>query len=320
MKRRRFLAGAAAAAFARAARAQVQPPRRIGFLHGAAPSQEQVALFLASLSKLGWIEGENVKVEWRSARGGDPRPLAEELVALEPDVLLSNGTPATRALQRATRTIPIVFVSLADPVGDGFVESLARPGGNITGFSTYDPGLSGKWIEILKLAAPGVRRIAIVFNPDTAPHSVFLGPLLASSASRDVSAEPLHVRAAEEIERELAAFAAQPGGGLIAMPDGFTNFHRKLLAAAAQTFRLPGIYPFRPYALDGGLISYGVDIADQIRQAPTYVDRLLRGGKAAELPVQTPVKYELVINMKTAQALALTIPPSLLAQADEVIE
>lgn len=318
MRRRSFLARTVA--FAVSARAEELLPRRIGFLYGSAPSQEIVSLFNNGLSKLGWVDGENVNVEWRSARGGDPRPLAAELIALKPDILLANGTPATRALQRATRTIPIVFVSLADPVGDGFVESLARPGGNITGFSTYDPGLSGKWIEILKLTAPGVRRVAVVFNPDAAPHSVFLTPLLASATARDLLAEPLHVRGAEEIERELAGFAAQPGGGLIAMPDGFTNFHRKLLVGAARTHGLPGIYPFRPYAEEGGLISYGVDIAGQIKQAPTYVDRLLRGAKAAELPVQTPVKYELVINIKTAQGLGLTIPPSLLAQADEVIE
>ena len=319
MRRREFLALIGTVAASPVA-AQPRAMRRIGFLQGGASDERTASSFKEGLAALGWIEGQNVALEWRAARGGDPRALAAELIAWEPDVLVVSTTPALRALQHATTTIPIVFVVVSDPVRDGFVESLARPGRNITGFSNYDPALSGKWIELLREASPGLRRIAILYNPDTAPHSLFLAPLLATARSLGVPAVETHVRTDDDIARVLAAFAAEPGGAVLAMPDSFIGARTALLASIAKRHRLPSLFPFRFYVERGGLLSYGADIADQYRHAASYVDRILRGASPAELPVQAPTKFELFLNLRTANEIGLELPPSLLARADEVIE
>jgi len=280
--------------------------------------------FSERLQELGWVEGRNIRIERRWAQGdtGRMRAFAKEFVTLQPDLIVSGNTPITAALLRETRTIPIVFTSVADPVGSGFVESLARPGGNVTGFATLEPSLGGKWVELLKEIAPKVTRIGIIFNPETAVRQglLYSQPIKAAAASFQMEDIAIAVHSATEIESALATFARNPESGLIVIPDNFTQVHRQLITSLALRHRLPAVYAYRPMATIGGLVSYGVDNANLVRQAAGYVDRILRGEKPGELPVQQPTKFELAVNLKTVRTLGLTIPASLLARADEVIE
>jgi putative tryptophan/tyrosine transport system substrate-binding protein len=317
-----------AAAWPLAARAQ-QPERmrRIGVLMGYAESdpeaQAQIAAFRDGLQKLGWPEGSNIRIDTRWAAPADAESMqrfAKELVALQPDLILSSTTPTTVALLRQTRTIPIIF-NVADPVGSGFVASLARPGGNVTGFNVSEPGLAGKWLELLKEIAPRVARVAMLFNPATATYAEYwLNPFKAAAPSFAVEAIAAPVRDRSEFESVIAAQARFPNGGLIVMPDSFPIAHRVEITSLAARYRLPVVYPFRSFAENGGLLSYGVDLTDNFRRAATYADRILKGTKPSELPVQAPVKFELVINLKTAKALGLDVPLHLQQLADEVIE
>ena len=246
---------------------------------------------------------------------------AKELVALQPDLILSQNTPTTAALLQQTRTIPIIFATVSDPVGSGFVASFPRPGGNVTGFTNFEPTMAGKWLELLKEIAPRVNRVAFLFNPATAPYAeYYLNPFKAAAASFAVEAIAAPVRDTSELESVIAAQAREPNGGLIVMPDSFTTAHRVEITSLAARYRLPAVYPFRFFTEVGGLLSYGNDQLDHFRRAATYADRILKGAKPSELPVQAPVKFELVINLKTAKALGLDVPPTLLARADEVIE
>jgi ABC-type uncharacterized transport system substrate-binding protein len=328
MKRRQFitLLGGAAAWPATARAQQPDRVRRVGLLTSFAAddpeARARVAAFMEGLQALGWVEHRNVRVDYRWSAGDAEtiRRHAAELVALAPDVILSQSTPALAALQKATRTIPIVFVSVSDPVGDGLVASLAKPGGNITGFSNYEPTLAGKWLELVREVAARVERIAILFHPGTAPHSIFLPPMEAAASSLAVKLIPARVHNNTEIESAIATLGREPGGGLFAMPDSFTNVHRKSIISSAALHRVPAIYAFRFWAADGGLMTYGVDVRDQYQRAASYVDRIFKGEKPADLPVQQPTKFELAINLKTAKALGLEVPPTVLARADEVIE
>ena len=330
MKRREFitLLGGAAAAWPLAARAQ-QPDRmrRIGVLMAYAESdpeaQARVAAFREGLQKLGWTEGRNIRIDtrWAAADAEAMQRFAKELVALQPDLILSPTTPTTAALLQQTRTIPIIFANVADPVGSGFVASFPRPGGNVTGFTILEPTMAGKWLELLKEIAPRVNRVAFLFNPATAPYAeYYLNPFKAAAASFGVEAIVAPVRDTSELESVVAAQAREPNGGLIVMPDSFLVTHRAEITSLAARYRLPAVYPFRYFTELGGLLSYGSDLTDNYRRAATYADRILKGAKPSELPVQAPVKFELVINLKTAKALGLDVPPSLLARADEVIE
>jgi putative ABC transport system substrate-binding protein len=331
MQRRDFitLLGGAAVAWPLAAQAQQSDQvRRIGMLIGYAENdpeiQARIAAFRQGLGRLGWTEGRNVRIDYRFAPAGPDQAqlFAKELVALRPDVLVGNSTPASAALLRETRTIPIVFVGVSDPVGSGLVASIARPGGNTTGFTDFEPSLTGKWLELLKEITPGTVRVAVIFNPMTAPGggSFFLGPF--EQVARSFAVEPIAAPVADaaQIESALAAIWREAGGGLIVMPDAFTTIHRKVIIALAAQQHFPAIYPYRYEVVDGGLMSYGVDTVDLLRRAASYIDRILKGEKASDLAVQAPVKFELVINLKTAKALGLTVPPSLLVVADEVIE
>jgi putative tryptophan/tyrosine transport system substrate-binding protein len=325
MQRRRFVAVLGAAiVWPLGAQGQQPPVRVIGmllpFAENDPEAQRRVVAFRDGLQKLGWVEGRNIRFEYRWTRARDPQAFAEELVSLKPDVVLANSTPPLKALKRATRTIPIVFVAVSDPVGDSLVPSLARPGGNITGFSNFEPGLGGKWVGLLKEVAPRLAKIAILFNPDTAPHSVFRQPLEAAAASLAIESIPLRVRGPAEIERALAALEGVADCGLVVLPDSYMDVQRELIVPLATRHRLPAIYSGAHFARGGGLMSYGVDRVDQYRRAPTYVDRILKGEEPGDLPVQAPVKFDLVINLKAAKAIDLEIPPMLLAQADEVIE
>ena len=302
--------------------------RRIGALMGYPESdpeaQARVAAFRDGLQKLGWTEGRNIRMDIRWATPDDPesRPrFAKELVALQPDLLLSHGTPNTATLLQQTRTIPIVFAALSDPVGSGFVASFSRPGGTVTGFANMEPTMAGKWLELLKEIAPRVERVAILFNPATAPYAEYwLNPFKAAAAPLAVAASAAHVHDTSELESVVAAHAHAPNGGLIVMPDTFTSTHRAEITALAALHRLPAVYPFRFFTELGGLLSYGNDLIDDFRRAANYADRILRGAKPSELPVQFPVKFELVINLKTAKALGLDVPLLLQQRADEVIE
>jgi putative ABC transport system substrate-binding protein len=247
--------------------------------------------------------------------------LAKELVAWQPDLILSHNTPTTAALVQETRSIPIVFAVVSDPVGSGFVANFPRPGGNVTGFTNIEPTMAGKWVELLKEIAPRVTRVAFLFNPETAPYAeYYLGPFKAAAASFGVEAITAHVRAASELEGAIAAQAQAPTGGMIVLTDSFTSVHRAEITSLAARHRLPAVYPFRHFAEAGGLLSYGSDVFDNFRRAATYVDRILKGATPGELPVQAPVKFELVINLKTAKALGLDVPLQLRQRADEVIE
>jgi putative ABC transport system substrate-binding protein len=318
-----------AVAWPLAGRAQ-QPDRvrRIGVLMGYAESdsdaQAWYAAFREELQKLGWTEGRNTQIDTRwatPADAGSMRRFAKELVALQPDLFLSSTTPTTTALLQQTRTIPIVFAIVADPIGSGFVASFARPGGNVTGFIFTEPTMAGKWLELLKEIAPRVARVAMLFNPASATYAEYwLNPFKAAAASFAIEPIAAPVRDRSELESVVAAQAREPNGGLIAMPDSFTDAHRAEITSLAARYRLPAVYPFRFFVEVGGLLSYGVDRTDNFRRAATYADRILKGEKPSELPVQAPFKYELVINLKTAKALGLDVPLHLQQLADEVIE
>ena len=330
MRRREFitLLGGAAAAWPMAARAQQgERMRRIGVLMAYAEGDREGASFVATfregLQQLGWAEGRNIRIDfrWAALDAELMERFAKELVALQPDIILSNTTPTTTALLQQTRTIPIVFVLVADPVGSGFVASFPRPGGNATGFTNIEPTMPSKWLELFKEIAPRIARVAALFNPATARYAeYYLGPLKAAAASFAVEASAAPVQDISEIEPIIAAQAREPNGGLIVMPDSFTVAHRTEITLLAARYSLPALYPFRLFTELGGLLSYGNDLTDQFRRAATYANRILKGTKPSELPVEAPVKFELVINLKTAKALGLEVPPTLLARADEVIE
>ena len=284
--------------------------------------QARIAAFLQGLQHTGWTDGGNVRIDYRWSAGDDERvrKYAAELVALAPDVILATGSATVGALLQATRTIPIVFPIAVDPVGAGFVESLARPGGNATGFLLFEYGISGKWLELLKEIAPKLKRVAILRDPSIAAGSGQLGAIQSVAPSLGVELSPFGVRDGGEIERAIDAFARVPNSGLIVTGTPLATVHRDLIITLAVRHKLPAVYYDRLFVSAGGLISYGPDILDQYRRAAAYVDRILKGEKPADLPVQAPTKYELVINLKTAKALGLEIPPTLLARADEVIE
>jgi putative ABC transport system substrate-binding protein len=329
MKRREFLGAlGAAAAWPLAARAQQsEPMRRIGVLMSFAQTdagwQRAIATFLEALEQLGWVRGRNLQIEFRWGEADPDRiqRYATELVGLKPDLILCQATPSVAALQRTTRTIPIVFVNVSDPLGSGFIESVARPGGNITGFSNFEPAMGGKWVGLIKEIAPPVTRIALMSNPDTSPQARFFLPSIESAALslglRPI-VTPVHDNA--EIGHVIAALGRDPGGGLVLPSDIFTLANRELIVRLADQYRVPAVYHSSDFAKSGGLLSYGVDFAFQFPQAAAYVDRVLKGEKLGELPVQGPTKFELIVNVKTAKALGLTVPPTLLATADEVID
>jgi putative ABC transport system substrate-binding protein len=322
------LCGVAAASPLAAHAQQSDRVRRIGVLMGYAESdleaQAHIAAFREGLQKLGWTEGRNAQIDTRWAAPDDAesmRRFAKELVALQPDLILSNTTPTTTALLQQTRTIPIVFAIVADPIGSGFVASFARPGGNVTGFIFTEPTMAGKWLELLKEIAPRVTRVAMLFNPASATYAEYwLNPFKAAAASFAVEAIAAPVRDRSELESVIAAQAREPGGGLIVMPDSFMDAHRVEITSLAARYRLPAVYPFRFFAEVGGLLSYGADRTDNFRRAATYVDHILKGEKPAKLPVQAPIKFELVINLKTAKAIGLDVPLHVQQLADEVIE
>jgi putative tryptophan/tyrosine transport system substrate-binding protein len=329
MKRREFitLLGGAAVAWPHAARAQqAERVRRIGLLMASADDREgqaRVTPLKEGLKELGWTDGRNIQIETRFGGGdaGRIRAHAAELVALAPDVLVGHATPGTRALRQATSSIPIVMVAVNDPVEQGFVSSLAHPGGNITGFALINFQMVGKWLEMLKEAAPGVSRAALMFNPDTAStYYVYLRSFEAEPRSIAVEVAEAPVRNTTEIEEAIAKLGREPGGGLIVPPDAFTVLHHQLLIRLAQQHRLPAVYAYRTYVAEGALMSYGPDVYDVFRRSASYVDRILKGAKPADLPIQQPTKFELAINLKTAKALGLQIPDKLLALADEIIE
>jgi putative tryptophan/tyrosine transport system substrate-binding protein len=329
IRRREFLAFlGGAAAWPLAARAQ-QPNgmRRIGILITLAESdtvgQAYVGAFREGLQKLGWMEGRTFRIDTRRATPDveSIQRFAKELVALQPDVILTQNTPTTASMLQQTRTIPIIFANVADPVGSGFVASLPRPGGNVTGFITMEPTIPSKWVELIKEIAPRVARVAFLFNPATAPYfGVYVNPFKAAAATFGVEPIIARVHDTSELETIIAALARDPNGGLVVMPDGFLVAHRAEIASLALRYRLPAVYPFRVFTEVGGLLSYGNDLVDQYRRAAIYADRILKGEKPGDLPVQVPVKFELVINRKTAEALGLDVPPSFYWRADEVIE
>jgi putative tryptophan/tyrosine transport system substrate-binding protein len=328
LRRRDFIAllGGAAAWPLAAQAQQGERMRRVGVLMNLSSDnpegQARNAAFLQTLQELGWTVGRNVRIDYRWAAGDVDRNRknAAELVALAPDVILAAGSFGMGALQQATRAVPIVFVNVIDPVGGGFVESLALPGGNATGFANFEYGISGKWLELLKEIAPRVTRVAVLRDPSRASGGGQLGALQGAASSFGLELSPVGLRDAGEIERGVTAFARGSNGGLVVTSGTLSIIHRKLIVALAARHQLPAVYPYRFYVSDGGLISYGPDYVDQYRRAAGYVDRILRGEKPADLPVQAPTKYDLVINLKTAKALGLDVPPTLLARADEVIE
>ena len=328
MKRREFISLlGGAAAWPLAARAQQgERMRRIGVLmNTAADDPEGKArnvAFERGLQELGWTDGRNVRIDYRWGAGdaGRIRRYAAELVSLSPDVILTVGSATAGPLLQATRTVPIVFVQAPDPVGAGFVDNLARPGGNATGFTLFEYGISGKWLELLKEIAPRVTRVAVLRDPAIAAGTGQLGAIQSAAPSFGVELSPLGVRDPGEIERAITAFARSSNGGLIVTVSTLAGVHRDLIVTLAARYKLPAVYYARYIVAGGGLISYGPDFVDQHRRAAGYVDRILKGEKPADLPVQAPTKYELVINLQTAKALGLDVPPTLLARADEVIE
>jgi putative ABC transport system substrate-binding protein len=330
MKRREFigLIGGAAVAASGSARAEQNRVKHVGMLMGYAQddpdTQARMAAFREAFEQLGWKDGHNVAITYRFGVGelDRVRGYAKELVNLNPDVIVCETTPTLKAVADHTSTIPIVFVAVTDPVSDGFVADLARPGGNITGFTNFEATMGGKWIELLKKIAPSSRRVGIIFNPDTAPGGggFFLKSVAASAPTLEVELLPFPVHSDDEIRQAVTGLGHEPGGGLIVMLDVFTAVHRPAIIAQAAANRVPTVFPWRFGAADGGLASYGVDVPDLHRRAADYVDRILKGAKPADLPVQQPTKFELVINLKTAKALGIEVSPTLLATADEVIE
>jgi ABC-type uncharacterized transport system substrate-binding protein len=329
--RREFvtLLGGGAVAWPLAARAQQgERIRRVGVLIAGSETdregQRRVAVFREELQKLGWSESTNIRIDTRWVAPGDTASIqryAKELVSLQPDLVFSYTTPLTAALLQETRSIPIIFTNVNDPIGSGFVESFPRPGGNATGFILLEATIGGKWLEILKEVAPQIERVAVLFNPVQAPTTqYYLSSFKAAAASLGVQANTLHVRDKSELESAFAAQASAPNGGLIIVPDAFLIAHGVEITSLAARYRVPAIYPSRYYVDLGGLLSYGSNLLDTWRRAAGYVDRILKGAKPSELPVQAPVKFELAINLKTAKALGLEVPPMLLGRADEVIE
>ncbi len=329
MRRREFISliGGAAVAWAPAARAQ-QPERmrRIGVLLPSAVDdaefQSRLAAFYQALALLGWTIGRNVRVDirWTGANAVEIRRHAAELAALAPDVIVATGATAVGAILQATRTVPIVFPAVLDPVAAGFVDSLARPGGNATGFTQFEYSLSGKWLELLKEISPGVTRVAVLRDSAATSGIAQYGVIQTVAPALRIEVSPINVRDTSEIERAIEMFAGTANGGLIITSGSLATVHRDLIVTLAARHKLPAVYVERFLVAGGGLISYGPDRIDQFRRAAGYVDRILRGEKPADLPVQAPTKYELVINLKTAKALGITVPPTLLARADEVIE
>jgi putative ABC transport system substrate-binding protein len=317
-----------AAVWPLAARAQQQERmRRIGVLMALAESDSQAQAYIAAfrdgLQKLGWTEGRNTRIDARWATPDDVESMqrfAKELVALQPDLILSHVTLTTAALLQQARTIPIIFTNVSDPISSGFVASFPRPGGNVTGFTVSEPTQAGKWVELLKEIAPRVARVAMLLNPSATYAEYWLNPFRAAAASFAVEAIIAPVHDTSELESVVVAQAREPNGGLIVMPDSFMTAHRVEITSLAAHYRLPAVYPYHFFAEVGGLLSYGVDQTDNFRRAATYVDRILKGAKPSELPVQAPVKFELVINLKAATTLGLTVPPTLLGLADKVIE
>jgi putative ABC transport system substrate-binding protein len=329
VRRREFitLVGGAAAAWPLAARAQQGDRiRRIGVLTGTRAddpdSKARLAAFEQALQQLGWTQGRNVRIDYRFAAADATisRKQAEELVALAPDVIVSTGSFSTEQLLRVTQTVPIVFAIVPDPVGSGFVDSLSQPGSNATGFMQFEYGLSGKWLELLKEIAPGLTRVILLWDPAISAGIGQFAIIQSVATSAGIDVRPVNLRDAGEIERAITAFARAPNGGLVVTASPLSVVHRDLIIALAARHKLPAVYYERFYAAAGGLISYGANFVDQYRRAASYVDRILKGEKPADLPVQAPTKYELIINLKTAKTLGLTIPPSVLARADEVIE
>jgi putative tryptophan/tyrosine transport system substrate-binding protein len=329
MRRREFitLLGGAVVAWPLAARAQQSAGmRRIGVLmpytQDDPEDRARVAALQDGLKQLGWTEGQNLRAEYRWY-GGDAdraRVLAKELLELQPELILAGATPGALALRQETHSIPIVFVGGADPVGLGLVEGLARPGGNATGLSLFEFSVGTKLLEALNQIAPGVARVAVFYNPETTVFGPYLESIGAAATTFRLRLTPAPVHGAAEIEAAMAALASAPGGGLLCLPDTFLNVHRELIVTLAARNKLPAVYAFRFFPAGGGLMSYGVDVSDLYRRAASYIDHILKGSKPAEMPVQSPDKYELVVNLKTAQALGLTVPQTLLYRADEVIE
>ena len=328
MRRRDFIKGITGSTIAWpiAARAQQSEPKRIGFLSGVPQSDPEIQSwakgFVQGLEKSGWVNGHNLRMDTRFGDADAARlsMLATELVELRPDVILASGGPAASALRQHTLSIPLVFVQVADPVSAGFVTNLARPEGNITGFTNFEFSVGGKWLQLLKECAPSTDRIALVFDPANPTWAVFLRTIEAAAPSFGLRLIPAGVRNADEITERIAAFARDPNGALVILPSSVAIQHRRSIIGASAMHRLPAVYPFRFFPVDGGLMSYGIRSLDLYVGAASYVDRILRGAKVAELPVQLPTKYELVINLKAAATAGLTIPPTLLTQADEVIE
>jgi putative tryptophan/tyrosine transport system substrate-binding protein len=329
MKRRGFITVlCGAAAWPLAARAQQGDRiRRVGVLMGYAEddpeSQSWLAAFKQRLTALGWTEGRNLRIDtfWAAGDVSRATAFAKKLVMLQPEVILSNSTPVTEALHRETRDVPLVFVNVSDPIGSGFVESLPRPGGDVTGFINLESSLAEKWLELLKEIAPRVTRVAVMFNPQTAPYvEYYLKPLETTASKIDVKTFATPVRSDPDIDAVVAGLGRDPGNGLIAMTDSFMGVHRKTVIQLTAQHKIPLMYYLTDVPAKGGLISYGINFIDQFQQAASYVDRILRGAKPADLPVQVPTKYELVINLRTAETLGLRVPQSILIRADEVIE
>jgi ABC-type uncharacterized transport system substrate-binding protein len=330
MKRRELIAllGGAAATWPLAVRAQ-QPERtrRIGVLMNLTENTEEgrirIGALRQGLQEFGWLEGTNIKIDYRWIGGGDAargQALAKELIALQPDVLFAQGTLSLQSLSRLTKSLPIVFANVSDPVGDGFVASLAHPGGNITGFSQYEYTIGGKWVDLLKELVPGIRRVAVVYNASNPASPNHLRTVETAAALLQVQVIPMPVRNAAELASSVGAFAIEPNSGLIELPGAANTFGREQVVGLAARYRLPATAPVREQAAAGGLLSYGIDVVDPVRRAAAYVDRILKGEKPADLPVQQPTKYELIINLKTAKTLGIEVPPGLSVRADEVIE
>ena len=330
MRRREFisLVASSAVSWPIGARAQLgERVRRIGMLMALAQTdpeaQLRVGALEAGLRELGWIEGRNIHIDyhWAPGEANALRAQAAELIRSTPEVIIAHSTPVLAAIRQEGSALPIVFVQVTDPVDGGFVPNFTRPGGHVTGFTSFEFTIGSKWLEALKLVAPTVRRVALIFNPDTAPFAAkFWQPVENAASSFEVTPMQLPLRDVGAIERAVAGFAAEKNGGLMVLPDSSMIYHREPIIALAARHRLPAVYPFRVFATSGGLMSYGSDVSDIYRRAAGYVDRILKGAAVGDLPVQAPSKFELVINLKTATALGLTVPPLLLARADEVIE
>ena len=328
MRRREFvtLFGGAAVGWPLAVHSQQPVLRRFGVLMAVAAddpeAKAELAGLHAGLARLGWIGGSTIHIDYRFAASTPDRfpLLAKELLALNPEVILTQSTPVTAALQQATRSIPIIFVQVSDPIGSGFVASLPRPGGNLTGVIHYEPGITGKWLAMLKEIAPSLARVAVLANPKTTPYEYFLRNAAAAAPPLAIELIPTPVDNVAELEQSISGIARQGNGGLLVLPDSFNIAHRDRLIALAAEYRLPAVYAWRYFVMDGGLMSYGINVVDLFQQSASYVDRILRGAKPADLPVQVPTRYETVVNLKTAKALGLAVPPGLLVAADEVIE